>query len=69
MKIVNYFMMQSLLGYVLYQDGYSAAMLAAWHGHTDVVVELVKAGAMLDLQNKVQNCISHSNTSQKNELS
>ena len=53
-------MMQSLLGYVLYQDGYSAAMLAAWHGHTDVVVELVKAGVNLDLQNKVQNCISHS---------
>ena len=32
--------------------------LAAWCGHTNVVVELVKAGTKLDLQNKVQNYIS-----------
>ena len=30
-------------------------MLAVKNGHTNVVVELVKAGAKLDLQNKVQN--------------
>ena len=35
------------------QDGDSALTLAAWHGRTDVVVELVKAGANLNLQNKV----------------
>ena len=28
-------------------------MMAAYYGKTDVVVELVKAGAILDLQNKV----------------
>ena len=28
-------------------------MQAAWEGETDVVVELVKGGANLDLQNKV----------------
>ena len=39
------------------QDGDSALTLAAWGGHTNVVVELVKAGADLDLQNKVQNYI------------
>ena len=41
------------------QDGDSALMTAAKNGHTDVVVEFVKAGAKLDLQNKVQNYISH----------
>ena len=35
------------------QDGDSALMEAAYYGETDVVVELVKAGANLDLQNKV----------------
>ena len=35
------------------QDGDSAVMLAARGGHTDIVVELVKAGAKLDLQNDV----------------
>ena len=35
------------------QNGYSALMEAAWPGRTDVVVELVKEGANLDLQNKV----------------
>ena len=36
------------------QNGYSALMAAAEEGKTDVVVELVKAGAInLDLQNEV----------------
>ena len=35
------------------QYGDSALILAAYYGETDVVVELVKAGANLDLQNKV----------------
>ena len=35
------------------QDVNSALMMAAENGHTDVVVELVNAGANLDLQKKV----------------
>ena len=35
------------------QEGNSALMAAAYSGKTDVVMELVKAGANLDLQNKV----------------
>ena len=35
------------------QDGNTALMRAAWYGNTDVVVELVRGGANLDLQNKV----------------
>ena len=35
------------------QDGDSALILVASLGLTDVVVELVKAGADMDLQNKV----------------
>ena len=35
------------------QDGESALIEAAFRGETDVVVELVKEGANLDLQNKV----------------
>ena len=35
------------------QDGVSALIKAAYYGKTDVVVELVKGGANLDLQNKV----------------
>ena len=35
------------------QDGYSALMKAAYMGRTEVVVELVKAGADLNLQNNV----------------
>ena len=38
---------------VITQDGDSALILAAIDGHTEVVVELVKAKANLDLQNKV----------------
>ena len=36
------------------QDGDSALMKAAWKGKTEVVVELIKAGANLNLQNEVQ---------------
>ena len=38
---------------VITQDGYSALMLAAMEGETEVVVELVKAGANVDMQSKV----------------
>ena len=38
---------------VITQAGYSALIEAAMRGHTEVVVELVKAKANLDLQNKV----------------
>ena len=38
---------------VITQDGYSALICAALKGHTEMVVELVKAKANLDLQNKV----------------
>ena len=38
---------------VITQNGYSALMRAAYRGRTEVVVELVKAGALLDLQNTV----------------
>ena len=35
------------------QGGISALILATRYGHTDTIVELVKAGAKLDLQDKV----------------
>ena len=38
---------------VITQDGYSALMKAAYMGQTEVVVELAKAGADLNLQNNV----------------
>ena len=38
---------------VITQDGWSALMYAAIEGRTEVVVELVKAGANLNLQNTV----------------
>ena len=38
---------------VIIQDGGSALMYAAIFGRTEVVVELVKAGANLNLQNTV----------------
>ena len=38
---------------VITQDGWSALMYAAREGRTEVVVELVKAGANLNLQNTV----------------
>ena len=40
---------------IVTQDGDSALTLAARHGLADGVVELVKAGANLDLQN----CVSY----------
>ena len=44
-----------ILGRTLFiiQDRDSALTLAAWYGHANVVVELVKAGANLDLQENV----------------
>lgn len=39
--------------FVLIQDGNSALMMAAREGHTAVVVELIKGGVNLDLQNVV----------------
>ena len=38
---------------VITQDGNSALMIAAYDGHTEVVVELVNSGANLDMQNNV----------------
>ena len=35
------------------QDGWSALMWAAMRGETEVVVELVKAGANVDMQSEV----------------
>ena len=40
--------------YLLLQDGNSALMEAVLVGNTEVVVELIKAGANLNLQDKVQ---------------
>ena len=45
--------------YFYTQFGDSALTLAASGGHTDVVVELVKGGASLDLQNKVFTTATH----------
>ena len=39
---------------VITQDGVSALMEAAVGGKTEVLVELVKAGANVDMQNKVR---------------
>ena len=38
---------------VITQNGYSALMLAAGEGKTEVCVELVKAGANVDMQSEV----------------
>ena len=38
---------------VIIQDGVSALMVAAMWGRTEIVVELVKARANVDMQNKV----------------
>ena len=37
------------------QCGNTALIMAAQEGETEVVVEVIKAGANLNLQNKVQN--------------
>ena len=42
---------------VITQDGWSALMLAANVGKTEAVVELVNAGASVDMQNKVRQYI------------
>ena len=41
----------------LSQNGDSALLKAVWKGDTEIVVELVKAEANLNLQNKVQYCL------------
>ena len=38
---------------IITQDGWTALMIAAAGGYTEVIAELVKAGANKDLQNKV----------------
>ena len=38
---------------VITQDGWSALLLAAVEGKAEVVVELVKAGANVDMQSEV----------------
>ena len=38
---------------IITQDGYSALMWAAVRGKTEVVVELVKAGANVDVRDRV----------------
>ena len=45
--------MYSMRSFHFTQRGESALMKAASEGHTEVVVELVKARANLDLQDKV----------------
>ena len=45
--------MYSMRSFHFIQGGWSALILAASGGHTEVVVELVKARANLDLQDKV----------------
>ena len=42
---------------VITQNGVSALMFAAMEGKTEVVVELVKAGANVDMQDKVRSYI------------
>ena len=39
---------------IISQDGWSALMYAAYYGHTEVVIQLLEAGANTDLQDKVQ---------------
>ena len=41
---------------IITQDGYTALMLASRNGKTEIVDQLINAGATLDLQNDV--CIS-----------
>ena len=42
---------------VITQEGYSALMLAASEGKTEAVVELVKAGANVDMQTKINDTV------------
>ena len=55
---------QAFLTCLSSQDGNSPLIEAAWAGNTEVVVELIKAGVNLNLQNEVQRlsilCTSHS---------
>ena len=45
--------------FVMIQDGKTALMIAAEFGKTEVVVELVKAGADLNLQDRVSLYLSY----------
>ena len=38
------------------QEGWSALISAAWKGETEAAVELVKAGANVDMQDDVRTC-------------
>ena len=42
---------------VITQDGWSVLTLAARWGKTEVVVELVKTGANVDMQTKIQDIV------------
>ena len=53
---------------IITQVGISALMLAAMKGETEVVVELVKAGANVDLLSKVRMSIIHDVHVQKHTL-
>ena len=44
---------QTTYDFVITQDGGSALMVAAMEGKTEVVIELVKAGANVDMQDNV----------------
>ena len=44
---------------VMVQDGKTALMIAAEFGRTEVVLELAKAGADLNLQDSVSLCLSY----------
>ena len=48
--------MYSMRSFHFTQDGWSALIWAARRGRTEVVVELVKARANLDLQDNVCHC-------------
>ena len=47
---------------VITQDGWSALMWAAIEGETEVVVELVKAGANVDMQDNYVNTFTYTYT-------
>ena len=42
---------------IISQDGGSALMAAAYWGHTEVVTQLLEAGANTDLQSTVNYCV------------
>ena len=54
MMSVSVYSEYQCVSYLSSQDGDSALMKAARWGETEVVMELIQAGAHLNLQNKVQ---------------